>query len=338
MMGADTMMDAVVVDEPGPPEALRLLRVPVPTPGAGQVRIRVAYAGLNPIDAMLRRERLDWFPVAFPFTPGIEHTGVVDQLGDGVDAAWLGRRVLSRFSLGGYAEWSIAKAATLIPLDPRIDLKTGCAYRGCSFTAYHALHHMARVRPGDTVLIHSAAGAVGAMALQIALEAGATVVGLAGGPSKVSFASRYGAPILDYLQPDWPEAARDILRGARFDLILDGNGGPEAERNYALCAPKGRILYIGNSAGAYPEPVPVPLMIARSVWVGGMTLRDVEDGAGSETDRAIVEAVASGRWTVPISEAVPLRDVVDLHRRLEARQVTGRAIIKVAAEDLEPGF
>jgi NADPH2:quinone reductase len=328
-------MRAMTVLEPGPPENLRPVIMAVPVPLKGQARVRVAYAGMNPIDAMLRRERIDWLPVQYPFVPGIEHSGVVDRIGEGVDPSWLGRRVLSRFSMGGYAEYSVSKAAALIPLDPRIDLKTGCAFRGCSFTAWHALHRMAKIRAGDTVLIHSAAGAVGAMAMQIAIEAKAVVVGLVGGAEKAAFAAQFGGPIVDYLVPNWPEEARRAIGGRGFDIILDGNSGPNAAHNYTLIARAGRVLYIGNSAGSYPEPISVPLLIARSVWVGGMTLRDVEDGPGSDTDGAIVEAVASGRWSVPISEVVPLSEVAALHRRLESRQLMGRAVIRIGGESFE---
>jgi NADPH2:quinone reductase len=96
-------MRAIVVEQPGPPEVLQWRELPRPEPGPGQVRLRVAFVGMNPVDALVRRERLDWMPVRYPFTPGLEHSGVVDAVGPDVDRAWLGRRVLSRVSFGGYA-------------------------------------------------------------------------------------------------------------------------------------------------------------------------------------------------------------------------------------------
>lgn len=328
-------MRAMVVDEPGPPHVLRLRQLPQPAPGPGQVRLRVAFVGMNPVDALVRRERLAWMPVTYPFTPGLEHTGVVDAVGPDVDAEWLGQRVLSRISFGGYADWSLAPVRGLLRVPEGMSLRDGCVYRGCSYTAWHALHRCARVQPGERVLVHSAAGAVGLMAMQIARDAGAEPIGLCGGPRKVDWVRGFGfETVIDYLQPDWPARVQAAGRGGRVDVILDGNGGPAAEHNPALVAPLGRIIYLGAMAGANAPPVPVASLINGSYSVGGMTLRQVEVAPGSEADRAIVEAVRSGRWRLPTSEVVPLEAVAELHRRLEARALVGRAVIEVGGESL----
>ena len=327
-----TTMRAVLVDAPGPPEAMRLATVPRPEPAAGEARLRVAYVGMNPVDAMARRQALAWMPVRWPFTPGLEHTGIVDAVGPGVDATWLGRRVLSRASFGGYADWSIAPVDTLLTVPDGISLRDGCVYRGASFTAWHALYKVARVQPGDRVLVHSAAGPVGLMALQIARDAGATVVGLCSG-SKIDWVRSFGIEhVVDYRAAGWPDRARAAVGGAGFDVILDGNGGPEALQNYDLVAPLGRIVFLGATAGGYPPVPPVNVLIAKSCLVGGMTLRQVEDVPGGEADRTIADAVRSGRWRVPVGDEVPLEDVVELHRRLEARELRGRAVVRVGGE------
>jgi len=328
----DTMR-AMVVERPGPPEVLQLRRVPIPQPGPGQVRLRVAFVGMNPVDALVRRERLDWMPVAYPFTPGLEHTGVVDAIGADVATEWLGRRVLSRTSFGGYADWSLAPVRGLLRVPDGLSLRDGCVYRGCSYTAWHALHKCARVQHGDRVLVHSAAGAVGLMAMQIARDAGATPLGLCGGLRKVEWVRSFGFDaVVDYAAAGWPELARQRNDGRGFDVILDGNGGDGAVHNYALAATLGRIVYLGAMAGANPPPVPIDLLIARSISVGGMTLRQVEEPPGSEADRAIIAAVLEGRWRLPIGEVVPLANVAELHRRLESRAVHGRAIVEVGGE------
>ena len=331
-MTAQTMR-AMVVDAPGPPEVLRMRDVPIPEPGVGEVRVRVAYAGMNPVDAMVRRERLDWMPVRYPLVPGIEHSGIVEALGLGVDADWQGRRVLSRVSFGGYADYSIAPVASLISVPDGISLRDACVFRGCSITAWHALRSVARLQAGESVLVHSAAGAVGAMAVQIAAETGARVVGLAGGPAKTEFARGFTDKIVDYLAPDWPAAAVLANGGELFDVILDGNGGDAAEHNYALVRALGRIVYIGATAGAYPKPIPVPLLIEKSCSVAGMTLRQVERIASPGAETAVVEAVVTGRWRLPVTEVVDLADVPWLHRRLENRELMGRAVIRIAGSD-----
>lgn len=330
-------MRAMLVHEPGGPEALQPAELPVPQPGPGEARLRVAYAGMNPVDAMLRRARLEWMPVRYPFTPGIEHTGVVDAVGEGVDAALIGARVLSRVSFGGYAEYSLAPAKALLRLPDGMGLATGAAYRGCSSTAWYALHGAARVAAGDRVLVHSAAGAVGAMAMQIARDAGARVCGLAGGPAKVAFArgllgdgaADADGAVLDYLQPDWTAEARAFAGPGGFDIILDGNGGAAAAANHGLIGVLGRIVHLGATAGTPAATVPTPQLIAGSYSIGGLTLRAVEAKMGAVADPIILREVLAGRWRVPVSEVVPLAEVAALHARLEARQVMGRALIEV---------
>ena len=326
-------MRAMVVEQPGPPDVLQPRELPEPVPGPGQVRLRVAFVGMNPVDALVRRERLEWMPVQYPFTPGLEHTGVVDAVGPDVDAQWLGQRVLSRISFGGYAEWSLAPVRGLLRVPEGMSLRDGCVYRGCSYTAWHALHRCARVQPGERVLVHSAAGAVGLMAMQIARDAGARPIGLCGGEAKARWVRSFGFDdVVDYLQPDWPQSVRRLVHDAKVDVILDGNGGANATHNYALIAPLGRILYLGAMAGGNAPPIPVAALINGSFSVGGMTLRQVEAAPGSEADQAIVSAVRSGRWRLPVGDVVPLADVADLHRRLEARALRGRAVIEVGGE------
>ena len=322
-----------MIDAVGPPEVLTLREVPLPEPRVGQVRLKVAFVGMNPVDALVRRERLDWMPIRFPFTPGLEHTGIVDCLGPEVDTHWLGARVLSRVSFGGYADYSLAPAKTLLRLPEGIGLREGCVYRGCSYTAWHALFAVGRLARGERVLVHSAAGAVGIMALQMATEAGAEAVGLCGSAAKIPWVQKFHAgPVLSYLEPDWPTRVLAAGGGVGYDVILDGNGGIGAEHNYDLIAPLGRVVYLGAMAGSFPAPIDVSRLINKSFAVAGMTLRQVEAAPGSAVDQTISEAVRSGRWRLPISEVVPLEGVADLQRRLEARAVRGRAVIEVGGD------
>jgi hypothetical protein len=190
-----------------------------------------------------------------------------------------------------------------------------------------------RLRAGERVLVHSAAGAVGCMAMQIARDAGCQAVGLCGGPDKAAWLRAFGCDdVVDYLRADWPQQALQLTAGRGFDVILDGNGGPNAVHNIDLAARLGRIVYIGATAGADPAPIPVANLILKSIAVAGMSLRQVEEPPGSAADQEIVAEILSGRWKLPISEVVPLAAVADLHRRLEARQLRGRAVIEVGGE------
>jgi NADPH:quinone reductase-like Zn-dependent oxidoreductase len=327
------LMRAMVIDAPGPPAGMTLRQIPVPKPGEGQALIKVAYVGMNPLDAMARAGKVDFLPITWPFVPGLEKTGVVAAVGPGVDAGLIGSRVIARLGFGGYGDYALSAAKLLLPLDPRLDLKTGCVYRGCSFTAWHGLVKAGRLQRGETVLIHSAAGAIGVMAMQIAKDMGCTVIGLCGGARKVDYAASFGPDhVFDYTQADWPEHVKAATENKGADVILDGNGGPNAEHNVDLAAKLGRIVYIGATAGSYPAPVPIPTLIFKNIAVVGMNLAPIEDPPGGATDRAIVEAVATGRWKVPISETVDVAQVAELHARLESRQVMGRAVVKVGGD------
>lgn len=327
-------MRAIQMQAFGAPEAMEMCNIPVPIPGPGQARIKVAYVGMNPFDAMARSGKIDFMPITFPFTPGLEHTGIVDAVGDGVEDTLLGKRVISRSNFGAYADYSICSdASMLLKLDDRIDLRTGCVYRGCSFTAWHALYQAGRLQEGENCLLHSAAGPIGIMAAQIAKSDGCSVVGLAGGSHKVAYSKEYGADaVFDYTVDGWAETVRAATNGRLFDVIIDGNGGPNAAYNIDLLAPKGRLVYIGATAGAMPEPIAVSTLIFKNISVVGMNLAPIEDPPGSETDRTIIENVATGLWRVPISEEVELDDVANIHHRLECRQIRGRAVIRVGGD------
>lgn len=323
-------MRAIVIDAPGPPSVMQLKQVPIPAPKDGQVRLKVAYVGMNPVDAFARAGTLGFLNIAYPFTPGLEHSGVVDAVGPGVSTDLIGRRVISRSSFGGYADYSLAPAKTLLMLDDRMDLKTGAVYRGAAFTAWHALHKSARVQAGETVLIHSAAGAVGAMLIQIAKEAGATVIGLAGSHAKLAYAKSFGADAaFDYTGDDWIAEVKAFTQGRGVDVIIDCNGGPNFPKNFQVIAPLGRIFSIGVTGGGQPPPIPFDVLVGKSISVGGMTLTQVESPPGSEVDRRVIEAVVSGRWRVPLGETVPLERVAELHTRLEGRALMGRGIVAV---------
>lgn len=189
------------------------------------------------------------------------------------------------------------------------------------------------MQPGETVLLHSAAGPIGIMAAQIAKSEGCTVIGLAGGVDKVEFASSFGADhVFDYNLEGWVDQVKKATDGRGVDVIVDGNGGPNAARNMDVIAPLGRLVYIGATAGQMPDPVAIPTLIFKNISVVGMNLAPIEDPPGSDTDAAIVENVATGNWRVPITEEVPLSDVGTLHRRLENREIRGRAVIRVGGD------
>lgn len=324
-------MKAVLIDKAGGPEGLHVDEVPIPEPGDGEIRIKVAYSSMNPMDVFARQGKVSWLPIKWPFIPGIEHAGVVDKVGAGVDPSIVGQRYHSRNMFGGNAEYSIAPMTNAHPMPDGLDWKIGTCYGGMTYTSYHALHTAARIRASDWCLFHSAAGPIGIMLTQIAKDAGAKVIGLCSG-SKFDYARSYGADhLIDYTTGDWVAEVKRITEGQGADIIVDGNQGPEATKNYEVIAPGGHCIYIGATAGSPAPEIPVSTLIFKSAFVGGFNLPLLEARGGRDSDD-VLRKIIDGTWRVPISEEVALDKVPALHQKFAARQVVGRAVIKVGGE------
>ena len=327
-----TTMRAMIADAPGAPDVLELREVPRPEPGPGQVRLRVAYAALNPLDTHARAARVAYMAPDFPFTPGIEYSGIVDAVGDGVDPSWLGRRVVNERNWGGCAEYALSAPEFLLDIPDGFDWILGTVFHTCVYSAWHALHTAGRLRSGDVVLLHSAAGAIGAMSAQIATTAGATVVGLCS-PSKFDFARSFGVDHpFDSSDPDWPAKVLEATGGHGADLIIDGIAGPEAPKNHEAAAPLAQVIYLG-AIGGYPPPVDVSKeLYAKSIAVRGFLVYVAMASTGGAELPEIHAALLDGAWKAPISEIVELVDTPDLHRRFEARELMGRNLIRIGGE------
>lgn len=325
-------MRALVAEEPGPPEVLRLREVPVPDPGPGKVRVRVAYTSLNPLDTHARAARVEYLAPEFPFTPGVEFSGLVDAVGDGVDAALLGRRVVSEREWGGCAEFALATADALIEIPAGFDWILGTVFHTCVYSAWHVLHTAGRIRPGDTLLLHSAAGAIGAMAAQIAKEAGVTVFGLCS-PEKFGFARSHGVDhLVDSHASDWVDRVKTMNDGRGVDLVIDGVAGPEAPRNFEVLAPFGQVIYMG-AVGGYPPAVNISReLYQKSIAVRGFLVYTAMAVTGGTEKQAIHEALTSGRWRAPVDRIGELEEGPDLHRLFEQRRLSGRTLIRVGGD------
>ena len=322
-------MKALIIDEPGPAGALELRQVSVPEPGEGQVRVKIAYASIKPIDTFARAGTLDFLPVPWPLIPGMEFSGVIDDVGSGVDRTRIGDRVINIANFGGFAEFALADESKLLPLPDDIGFKTGSVIFAPIHTAYQFLKYGGRLQAGETVLVHSAAGAIGLMLTQMAKEKGACVVGMVGGPDKVEFARPFGADtLIDYKSDDWPDQVKEATEGKGADLIIDLNGGPQMERNFEAIAVNGRLYVIGATAGAAPQAISFGTLFAKSVAIG--TFAAFPPSAEDLHD--MLSGAASGRWTVPITEEVPLEAGADLMARFDARETMGRVVINVGGE------
>ncbi|MET0928736.1 MAG: zinc-binding dehydrogenase [Aeromicrobium sp.] len=320
-------MHAIRQHEVGGPEVLRYEEVPDLEPGEDQVRIVVSASGVHYLDTSLRSGFTSAVhrPLQLPMTPGREVAGRVDAVGAGVDPAWSGRRVVVHLGMasGGYAEQAIAATESLHEIPGVMPCATAVAAIGTGRTAQGILDQ-APITADDTVLVTSAAGGLGVLLIQAAKEAGATVIGLAGGSSKVAIARQQGADMaVDYRIDGWDDIVRRTLGGNRATQVFDGVGGASGLAAFDLLAPGGRLLQYGwftDDPPTYEHPEKTatmllgPQMLARP---GG--LRSLEAEA--------LQHAADGSRVPLVGARFALSDAAGAHRALEARQTHGKVVL-----------
>ncbi|GAA0518395.1 oxidoreductase [Saccharopolyspora subtropica] len=324
-------MFAIRQHEFGPAEVLRYEEVPDPHPGPGQVRIRVAASGVHVIDTTIR-QGIDGGPFPLPelpMTPGREVSGIVDELGAGVAAEWLGRRVVAHLgpTSGGYAELAVRDVEAVQVLPEGTDLAAAVAMIGTGRTAM-AIARIAQVSADDVVLVTSAAGGLGALLVQHARNNGATVVGAAGGLTKVEKVRSLGADVaVDYTRPDWGEQVRSALDGRAVSLVLDGAGGASGRAAFDLLGPGGRIVLYGREFGEHRFTSDD--LVARSVTATtalGPNLLKVPGGMRALEDQALA-ALADGSLLPLVNPPFALADAAKAHAALENRETYGKVVL-----------
>jgi NADPH2:quinone reductase len=331
-------MRAVVAQQPGGPEVLELTEIAIPEPGPDEIRLRVAYASLNPLDTHTRARRVAYKASAFPYTPGFEFSGLVDAVGANVDPSLIGSRRTFLGAPGGCAEYALAPVGSPycahfeIPDD--LDWKLATVMPCAVYTPWHLIHTAARVRSGDTVLFHGAAGTVAVVGAQIAKHAGARVLGLCSSHEKAAFARLHGGvdEAIISTGSDWVAEVMRVTGGRGADLIVDGVAGENAPLNLEALAPLGQVIYIGAIGGTAP-PVDVSSQLyAKSLGVRAFLVYvAMQETAGVERP-AILDALRSGRLKVPITGVWQLDQVAELHRRFENRELIGKQVIEIGGE------
>lgn len=260
-------------------------------------------------------------------TPGREVAGSVDAVGAGVGAAWLGRRVVAHLGAagGGYAALALGDATALHDIPADLDAAGAVAMIGTGRTAMGVLE-VAALTGDDIVLVPAAAGGLGALIVQAAVRAGATVVGLAGGPAKVERVRELGALAVDYRESGWPERVRSALDGRPPSLVLDGVGGQVGRTALELLDVGGRLVVFGASAGS------ITPFTSGDVAAGGLTVswaigpRMVRRGLRALETRALA-AAAAGQLVPVVHPAFALADAAGAHRALEGRATTGKVVL-----------
>ncbi|MEV0162771.1 NADPH2:quinone reductase [Nonomuraea fuscirosea] len=317
-------MRAITIPQFGSADVLRLDEVEVPEPGPGQVSIDVAYAGANFAEILYRRGVVD---VPLPFVPGIEVSGRVRALGPGVEGLRAGQPVaaLTIVDGGGYAEVVTTSADLVTPLDGYdLDLGTAAALPSNSATAFLVLDRVARIEPGEDVLVHAAAGGVGSQLGQAARLLGAgRVVGAVGSPAKIEAARAFGYDEV---------VLREQVAGAgRFDVVVDMVGGTARRSGLDLLAPMGRLVVMGNASGAEDVGISADELWFANRTVSGFNLAAFSAAFPQEAGRALrraVAAAASGELRVRV-ESLRLEQAARAHRRIEAGRTTGKLVLEV---------
>lgn len=331
-------MHAIRLHTFGPAENLTYERTADPVPGPGQVRIAVAAAGVHLLDTALREGMTGPFPAPaeLPTIPGREVAGRVESLGEGTDPGWLGKRVVAHIGMvpGGYAELTVVDAEKLHTVPDGLDEAEAVAMIGTGRTALGILQ-FTDLGPGSTVIVPAAAGGIGTLIVQYAKNAGATVIGLAGGPAKVAAVRANGGDLaVDYTLPDWPRQVRTHLdkTGRRATVVYDSVGGTTGRAAVDLLGKGGQHIVFGWSGAGLHDGAPLTFtdkeLAERGITSGsvlGPAMMAKAGGLRALETRSLSEA-ASGRLR-PTVQRFPLAEAAAAHRALETRGTMGKVVL-----------
>ena len=323
-------MTAVEIREPGPPQVLRAVQRPVPQPGPGEVLIKIAAAGVNRPDVM-QRKGIYPPPPGVTDIPGLELAGEVVLLGEGVHEPALGAHVCTLVAGGGYAQYVSAPAVQCLPVPPSLTLEQAAVLPETFFTVWLNLFERARLRKGETLLVHGGASGIGTTAILLGKAFEARVIVTAGSAQKCAACRELGADVaINYREGDFVEATLRATDGRGADVILDMVGGDYLPRNAAAAAVEGRIALIATQGGNKAELDLRPLMVKR-LTITASTLR----AQPVENKGRIAAALRQHVWPLfetsglkPVIHArFPLADAAGAHRLMESDAHIGKIVL-----------
>jgi NADPH2:quinone reductase len=321
-------MHAIVVENHGDASVLEWREQPDPTPGPGEVTIRVTASGVNFADIQRRRGGYRGGPP--PFTPGLDAAGTIATVGPGVDGLKVGQRVAAFPEGGGYAEMVLARPVLTYPLPDGVSDEAGASVT-MLVTAYNLLTMAGKLQRGENVLVHAAAGGVGSIAVQIARALGAgTIIGTAGGAEKTKLAREYGADVvIDYTSENIAERVKAATGGRGVAVVLDAVAGETTAQSLPVLAEGGRYCIYGMSSGQ-PGMFPSNVLHTGNRAAVGYTTGGYR-ASHPEVLRPGVEAaftlVAEGKVKVVVGARYPLRDAAEAHRFVESRASHGKVLL-----------
>ena len=321
-------MKAIMCREFGDLSVLKLEEVPDPVAGPGQALVRIRACGINFADSIMAAGKYQNQP-ALPFIPGSEIAGDVVALGEGVDGFAVGDRVMG-LTGGGYAELAAVNADRLTNLPDGLTYEQAASFAVTYGTSHVALAHRARLKPGETLLVHGAAGGVGLTAVELGKIMGARIIATAGGPDKLEIARAAGADeAIDYLAEDIRERVKALTGGRGADVIYAPVGGDVFDASLRCVAFEGRILVIGFAGGRVPQ-IPANHVMVKNVDIIGVN-RPAYDVLAPEVSRRsqeqLLEWLAQGRIAPLVSKTFPLEQAIDGLESVVTRKSTGKVVI-----------
>jgi NADPH2:quinone reductase len=320
-------MKQIFVTRFGGPEVLELREVAVPEPGPGEVRVKVAAAGINYADIMQRDGLYPNGPQP-PFGAGFEVAGVIDAADPNVVGWKVGDAVMA-FCQNGYSEYVTAPAAMLLPKPAELSFEQASAIPCQYLTAYHALLTLGRLKAGQTVLVHAAAGGLGSIMVQIAHNVGATVIGTCSSAEKCALIRDLGCDFpINYAVEEFGARVREITAGKGCDLIIESVGGDILERSLRCLKPRGMLVTLGVASKNVPSVSSVELL-ANNWTVAGFHLMgytaDMEAMGHALAD--LKEWLAGGKLTVIVRHTFPLDQAAEAHRQISDRKTVGKVVL-----------
>lgn len=321
-------MQTVVVPEYGGADVLNVAEEDRPEPREGEVLIEIRAAGVNFADIMQRRGDYHGGPEP-PYTPGMEVAGVISAVGENVDRE-VDERVASLTSDGGYAEYTSVGSRGLLEIPGDLSFEEAAGFPVQWLTAHNCLYEWGGLNTDETVLIHAAAGGVGSAAVQLARENGATVIGTASTPEKLSMIDRIGADHgIQYTEEDFVDRIEEITEGEGVDLVLDGVGGGTTDASLDALSSFGRMVSYGAASGEPGRPNTADLLFGNKRVIGyhlGRAIGAVPEKVMGAIPR-LTELLGSGTLEVQLGRSFDLAEAAEAHQFIEERKSTGKVVL-----------
>ena len=328
-------MKCIEVKEPGGGEMLEVVERSVPTPGEGEVLIRVHAAGINRPDIIQRLGKYPPPPGASDIL-GLEVSGEVVAISEGVNLPKVGDLVCALVAGGGYSEFALAPAVTCLPIPSTLNMVEAAAVPETFFTVWHNVIERGELKAGQSFLVHGGSSGIGTAAIQVAKSIGAFVITTAGSDEKCGACRELGVDIaINYKSEDFVEVIRSQAPDQGVDVVLDMVGGSYIQRNMRCLKPNGRLVNIAFLQGSKTEVDLMPLMLKR-LTLTGSTLRprslNFKGRLASALERHVWPKLESGEIRPVIDTVFPLEKVADAHARMETSRHTGKIVLNVAGK------